>query len=155
MISPIIVLIGLSNVTGTQYLLPTKKQNQYTLSVVMGAIVNFVLNLILIKQFASIGASIATVIAELTVTATQFILIRKEIKFIDVVKLSYKYVIASLIMLICSIIVGHFISDNLISIILQIIVSCFVYFIILYFFKDKLIIEVLNKFKKIIRKKVN
>ena len=154
-ISPIIVLIGLSNVTGTQYLLPTKKQNQYTLSVVMGAIVNFVLNLILIKQFASIGASIATVIAELTVTATQFILIRKEIKFIDVVKLSYKSVIASLIMLICSIIVGHFISDNLISIILQIIVSCFVYFIILYFFKDKLIIEVLNKFKKIIRKKVN
>ena len=108
-ISPIIVLIGLSNVTGTQYLLPTKKQNQYTLSVVIGAIVNFILNLILIKHFASIGASIAIVISELAVTMIQFILIRKKIKFIGFVKLSYKYVIASLIMFMCSMIVGYFI----------------------------------------------
>ena len=153
-ISPIIILIGLSNVTGTQYLLPTKKQNQYTLSVVVGAIVNFILNLILIKHFASIGASIATVIAELVVTATQFILIRKEIKFIDVAKLSYKYVIASLIMFICSMIVGHFIKDNFLSIILQVMVSCFVYFIFLYILNDKLIIEAVNKVGNKLRKEV-
>lgn len=151
-ISPIIVLIGLSNITGTQYLLPTKKQNQYTLSVVVGAIVNFILNLILIKYFASIGASIATVIAELTVTSIQFILVRKEIKFIDVIKLSYKYVIGSLIMFMCSMIVGYFIKDNLVSIILQVIVSFFVYFLVLYILKDKMINEVVVRFKSKIRK---
>ncbi len=151
-ISPIIVLIGLSNVTGTQYLLPTKKQNQYTLSVVVGAIVNFILNLILIKYFASIGASIATVIAELAVTSIQFILVRKEIKFIDVIKLSYKYVIGSLIMFMCSMIVGYFIKDNLVSIILQVIVSFFVYFLVLYILKDKMINEVVVRFKSKIRK---
>lgn len=153
-ISPIIVLIGLSNVTGTQYLLPTKKQNQYTLSVVVGAIVNFILNLILIKYFASIGASIATVIAELAVTVTQFILIRKEIKFIDVAKLSYKYFYASIIMFMCSMLVGYFIKDNFISIILQVIISCFVYFIILYILKDKIIIELVNKVRNKLRKEV-
>ena len=151
-ISPIIVLIGLSNITGTQYLLPTKKQNQYTLSVVVGAIVNFILNLILIKYFASIGASIATVIAELAVTSIQFILVRKEIKFIDVIKLSYKYVIGSLIMFMCSMIVGYFIKDNLVSIILQVIVSFFVYFLVLYILKDKMINEVVVRFKSKIRK---
>ena len=151
-ISPIIVLIGLSNITGTQYLLPTKKQNQYTLSVVVGAIVNFILNLILIKYFASIGASIATVIAELAVTSIQFILVRKEIKFIDVIKLSYKYVIGSLIMFMCSMIVGYFIKDNLVSIILQVIVSCFVYFLVIYILKDKMINEVVVRFKSKIRK---
>ena len=151
-ISPIIVLIGLSNVTGTQYLLPTRKQNQYTLSVVIGAIVNFILNLILIKYFASIGASIATVIAELAVTTTQFILIRKEIKFIDVAKLSYKYVIASSIMFMCSMIVGYFIKYNLLSIILQAIVSCFVYFFTLYALNDKLVNEAFVKLKNIIKK---
>ena len=31
-ISPIILFIGLSNVTGTQYLLPTKRQKEYTIS---------------------------------------------------------------------------------------------------------------------------
>ena len=151
-ISPIIVLIGLSNVTGTQYLLPTKKQNQYTLSVVVGASVNFILNLILIKYFASIGASIATVIAELAVTSIQFILVREEIKFIDVIKLSYKYAIGSLIMFMCSVTVGYFIKDNLASIILQVIVSCFVYFLILYILKDKMINEVVVRVKSKIRK---
>ena len=151
-ISPIIVLIGLSNVTGTQYLLPTKKQNQYTLSVVIGAIVNFILNLILIKHFASIGASIATVIAELAVTTTQFILIRKEIKFIDVVNLSYKYVIASLVMFMCSMIVSHFISDNLISITVQVCISISVYFIILLILKDKLLLEGLKMIKNNLRR---
>ena len=83
-ISPIIVFIGLSNVTGTQYLLPTKQQSKYTFSVVIGALVNFILNIILIKKYASIGASIATVIAEFCVTLTQFILIRNSIKFKNV-----------------------------------------------------------------------
>ena len=151
-ISPIIILIGLSNVTGTQYLLPTKKQNQYTLSVVVGAIVNFILNLILIKHFGSIGASIATVIAELAVTTTQFILIRKKIKFIDVVKLSYKYLIASLFMFMFSMIAGYFISDNLISIIVQVCISISVYFMILLMLKDKLILEGSKMIKKILRR---
>lgn len=69
--SPIILFIGLSNVTGTQYLLSTKKQKQFTISVICGAIVNAILNLILINMFDALGAVIATVIAELTVTAVQ------------------------------------------------------------------------------------
>lgn len=60
----------------------------------------------LIKRYASIGASIATVIAELSVTTTQFILVKDEIKFIEVIRLSYKYFIISLLMYICSIIIG-------------------------------------------------
>ena len=38
------------------------------------------MNLILIKNYASIGASIATVVAELAVTITQFLLIKSEFK---------------------------------------------------------------------------
>ena len=147
-ISPIIVLIGLSNVIGTQYLLPTKKQNKYTLSVVIGALVNFILNLILIKYFASIGASTATVIAEFAVTTTQFILVKNEIKFLDVIKLSYKYVIAALIMFMCSIGVDYLINDSFLAIILQIMISCITYFTVLYILRDNLIIETVTKVKE-------
>lgn len=146
-ISPIIVLIGLSNVTGTQYLLPTKQQNKYTISVVIGAIVNFIFNLILIKKYASLGASIATVIAELAVTTTQFILIRNEIKIIDVIRLTYKYVISSVVMFVVSAFVGFFITNNVFSIAVQIVSSIFIYFLILLLLKDQLIIEFLNKLK--------
>jgi O-antigen/teichoic acid export membrane protein len=151
--SPIIVLIGLSNVTGTQYLLPTKQQNKYTLSVVVGAIVNFLLNLLLIKKYASIGAAIATVVAELSVTITQFVLIRKNIKIIDVLTISYKYIISSNIMFICSTLIGYLVNDNLLSIILQVIVSCLVYILCLILLKDKFLLENLSKIKaKFIKK---
>lgn len=152
-ISPIIVFIGLSNVTGTQYLLPTKQQNKYTISVIIGAMVNFLLNLLLIKNYASIGASIATVIAEFCVTLTQFILIRKEIRFKEVFQTIYKYIVAASIMFVCSILIGNFINNNVISILIQIILSSLVYFVVLLIMKDKMIIEGIAILKnKIIKK---
>ncbi len=152
-ISPILVFIGLSNVTGTQYLLPTKQQSKYTLSVIVGALVNFILNLILIKKYASIGASIATVIAELSVTTVQFILVKDQIKFIDILKLSYKYFIASIVMFFCSILIGSFINNNLISIVVQIISSVFIYFVMLLILKDKFLFDEINKVKSNLLKK--
>lgn len=152
-ISPIIVAIGFSNVIGTQYLLPTKQQKKYTISVTGGAVVNLVLNCILINIFQSIGASIATVIAEMSVTAIQFYLVREEIKFFDVLKKTYKYVIASGIMFIISFITGMFIKNNVISILIQVAVSGIVYFVALLMLKDKLIIDGINMVLK--RKKTN
>ena len=145
--SPIIVLIGLSNVTGTQYLLPTKQQNKYTISVAVGSIINFIFNLILIRYLASIGAAIATVIAELSVTVTQFILIREDIKFKNIFKITYKYIFASILMFICSILVGSFIKNYLISIFMKVIVSVIVYFTILIILKDKMVFKGINMIK--------
>lgn len=147
-ISPIIILIGLSNVTGTQYLLPTKQQNKYTTSVIIGATINFILNFILIKKYASLGASIATVFAEFSVTLVQFILIRKEIKIGDIIKLTYKYLISSIIMFYISMLVSHFIINNLLSILAQVAISIISYFGVLILLKDKMVIEGINLLKQ-------
>ena len=147
-ISPIIVIIGLSNVIGTQYLLPTKQQNKFTISVTTGAIVNLILNFILIKMYKSVGASIATVIAELSVTGVQLYLVRKEISIKDILKISYKYIVVSIIMFLISIFISNIITNNLLSIIIQVIVSGITYFGLLLIFKDKLIIEGINKILK-------
>ena len=58
-ISPIILLIGLNTIIGTQYLITTKRQSEYTKAIVSGAVINFCLNFILIKPFGAIGAAIA------------------------------------------------------------------------------------------------
>lgn len=151
-ISPIVVFIGLSNVIGVQYFLTTKKQNKFTISVIIGAVVNFVLNIILIHCWKSIGASIATVAAEFAVTFTQFVLVRREIKVVEVIKISFKYIIASIIMFLLSMMLGYFIQDNLLSIIVQISVSVVIYGSMLLILKDKMIYEGINilkqKFKK-------
>lgn len=99
-IIPIVLFIGLSSIIGTQFLLPTKRQKEFTISVVAGAVINFILNLIVIKKFESLGASITTVIAEFCVTAVQFYFIRNEIEIKKVIKLGANNFIASVLMLI-------------------------------------------------------
>ncbi len=146
-ISPLILLIGLSNVTGTQYLLPTRRQKEFTISVVCGAVINFILNLFLISEFSALGASIGTVIAELAVTSIQMYFVRNDFNLSKVFKLSKKYFISGVIMFVICLFVRRVLTNNLISMCAQVILGCFTYFTCLLFMKDEFIYEILNKVK--------
>lgn len=146
-ISPIILLIGLSNVTGTQYLLPTKRQREFTISVVCGAIINFIMNMCLIWKFGAIGASIGTVIAELTVTSVQMYFVREDFNLKNVFKLAKNYLISSVLMFIVCLIVGKCINNNLVSVVTQVAIGGLTYGISLLFLRDTFVLEVLNKVK--------
>ncbi len=156
-ISPIIILIGLSNVIGVQYLLPTKKQKQYTISVICGAFINFFINILLIGRFGAIGASIGTVLAEFTVTAVQVFYTRKKFDWKIIAKLSINYLIASVLMYISCRLVGAFNISRIATIALQVICGTIVYVILLLLFKDRFLTEIINKvLKKIIKgRKIN
>ena len=151
-ISPIILIIGISNVIGMQYLLPTKRQKEFTMSVLYGAIVNFLLNIILIIKFKSVGASIATVIAEITVTSIQIYFIRKEFDINNIIKISKNYLISSIIMFIICTILIRLINSNVISILIGVIIGVITYFMCLLILKDKFIIEIINKIKNVVIK---
>lgn len=146
----IILFIGLSNVVGSQYLLSTKKQRQYTMSVVCGAITNAGFNFVLINSLKSLGAVIATFVAELTVTLVQFYYIRKQFNIFDVIKLSKNYFLSAVIMLIVTITIDIIVKSNIIGIVLQVIVGAMLYFTILLIMKDRLLKELKNKLINII-----
>lgn len=97
-LSVLIPVIGMTNVTGIQYFVPTQRQWLYTISVFVGAAVNFTLNMILIRYYGSVGAAIASVAAELSVTGTLFFLARKELSFWRVLKEGIHYYIAGGVM---------------------------------------------------------
>ena len=99
-LSFLLIVIGLSNVTGLQYMVPTKKQRLLTISLFVGAIINFTLNLVLIRYFKSIGAAVASIVAETAITIAQFYMVRKDISFVRVLKESFKYIIAAIMMFI-------------------------------------------------------
>ena len=146
-ISPIILFIGMSSVIGTQYLLPTKRQKEYTISVVCGAIVNFILNFILIFKYGAIGASIGTVVAELTVTSVQIFFVRKDFKLRNLFRLAKNYVIASLIMLIVCLIIQNIVRKPYLSMALQCGIGAVVYITSLIVLEDKFIYEVIDRLK--------
>ncbi len=153
-ISPIIIIIGISNVVGTQYLIPTKHQKEYTISVISGAIVNFIFNLILINLYGAIGASIATVLAELTVTGIQMFFIRKQINVKEMIMISKNYLIIGIIMYIISALLGNMINNNFVSILSQCLVGICIYVGGLIIIKDKFLFQGIKVIKnKMIKNK--
>ncbi len=154
-LSVIIIFIGFSNVIGNQYLIATKKQKGYTISVMIGALVNLVFNLMLIRLFKSIGAAIATVIAELMVTVIQFNYAKADISIKDVVKSSFNYVIASVLMFIIGLIIGCININKVLLMALQICICVVVYILYLYIVKDEFLIKIINALKFRLRRIFN
>lgn len=79
-------VVAMSNVVGNQYLLPLKRDKLYTFSVCLGAILNMLLNLILIPFWGAVGAALSTVAAELVVLFVQMINTKKELQFFTYIK---------------------------------------------------------------------
>lgn len=146
--SPIIVIIALSNVLGVQYLLPTLRQKEYTISIVAGAIINFCLNLVLIAKFNSFGASFATVCAELSVTLVQFWYTRKEISVWETIKLSKNNFISGLIMLVFVYLLSTKLSSTILSTGLEVGIGIIIYLGGLLLLKDEFFIGIINNYIK-------
>lgn len=144
-IAPIILIVGLSNVIGVQYLLPTEKQNAYFISVLCGSLMNIALNIVLIPKLFSLGAAIASIVAEFSVLMVQVFMTRKEFDFKIIFKDSIKYFISGLLMTGCIFFETSFLTPSIKSSIIQICTGIVVYFAMLVFMKDTLIREILGK----------
>lgn len=148
-ISPIVVFIALSNIVGIQYLLPTGRQKEYTISVLIGCIVNFIMNLLLIPKFMSIGAAIATVLAEGCVTSVQMYLTRKDINYFKLLRNNKKYISSSLIMFIPTYMLALWLPSTITNSFLCILAGCIIYVCLLFLKKDDIIYGIIKKCKSI------
>lgn len=135
-ISPIIVFIAWSNVLGQQYLMPIGQIRAYTISVSVGALVNFLLNLILIRYYQSIGTAFATVIAELTVMFVQLCYVIRVVKFIPLFKSLWKYIFAGALMYGVIRFIGAYSPNKFLITCLQIIIGMVIYFGCLFLLKS-------------------
>ncbi|MCR0263922.1 flippase [[Clostridium] innocuum] len=143
--APIIVLIGISNIIGFQYLIPTKRQKVYTVSTIIGSFVNLILNFILIPGLLSVGAAIASVAAELSVDTFQLYCIRKDIRITNVLKQSKNYIISAAIMFITIYLLGRNLSPTIGMSMLLIVIGTSIYGIMLLFLKDDLVMSLLHR----------
>ena len=75
-LTPTILFIAWANVIRTQYLIPNHRDRSYIISVLLGAVVNFTINALLIPRMAAMGAVIGTVCAEAAVCICQTIMVR-------------------------------------------------------------------------------
>jgi O-antigen/teichoic acid export membrane protein len=155
-ISPIIVLIAWSNVLGVQYLLPTGNNRAFTVSVTVGAVVNFLLNIPLINYYQSTGTAVATVLSELTVTIIQMIYVWKEIDFHKIGKSIWKFMLGGLAIYAMTQIVGRINErDNFTTIFLQFILGSLVYILVLFLVQSDMHRNVCTRVLKLIKRASN
>lgn len=82
----IIPVISATNVIGKQYLLPLSRDREYTLSLIVGAGFNVVVNVILIPDMGATGAAIGTIAAEVSILVVQAAYVRGELPLLSYFK---------------------------------------------------------------------
>ena len=78
-IMPTLLFIGITNILGIQMLVPLGKEKVVLYSEIAGAIVDVIINTLLIPRFASAGAAIGTLVAEFVVLVVQYIALKDDV----------------------------------------------------------------------------
>lgn len=152
-LSPLIVVISISNCLGGQYLTPSGQRARSTKGILAGAGINFLLNLLLIPWLASVGAAIASVAAEMVISTVYVHMSKGYADWKMIWKNMWKRLIAGSVMLFVVLLIARGHSGVVWITMVQVCVGGGIYFIMLYLEKDHLIIELLEEIREKIRKK--
>ena len=146
-LSSLIFFIAFSNFLGIQILYPRGEEKRVLYSVIVGAVVNFSLNWILIPKYAENGAAVATGIAEGFVLLTQIFLGYKYLNFRIFTFENFKFILASIFMGLGLIVIdSYYINNSIIySLLLKIIIGVLIYIFSLIILKEKFIMKYLKK----------
>jgi len=144
----LIYVLGFSNLFGTQVLLTFDQEKKLLLAVFIGAISNFVLNLILIPEYQHNGAMVASVISETIVTIMTW---RMSVKYIQV-KLEKLDIVKSVI---CTGIAGTvvwlvkgWLGQDFLSLIMSIVSGGMTYILLCLFFRMNIVTELFYYIRK-------
>lgn len=125
--APTVVCIAWANVIRTQYLIPAEKDRIYIISVFLGAIVNVLVNLLLIPKLYAIGAIIGTICAEAMVAITQTVCVRNDIEIKRLIYDSTPFLIVGIVMFIIVYSLGEYMGISIVTLLVQIIIGAVFY----------------------------
>ena len=134
--SPQVIIIGVSNCLGSQYYTPAGLRKQSAIYIIVGAVVNLVLNLCLISYFASAGATIASIIAELTISILYLKNSNGYLTAKYIFKILWKKIIAGGVMCLVMFDLSMISHIGILSLLIQVIGGSIIYIFILWLLKD-------------------
>ena len=127
LLSTTIIFSTWTTIIRTQWLIPNEKDGIYISTTIAGAVINFVINLMLIPILGGIGAAIGTVVSEATIAFSQSFLVRKDIAYSKIYKKIVRILTTSVIMLIIFILIDTANLVPLLSILCKIIIGPIIY----------------------------
>lgn len=137
--APAILAISIASVLGNQYLLPTNHNRQYTISTILGAVTNLIINIPLIIYFGAIGTAVATVISEICVTLAQMFFVKKELDLKNLFSDFWKYFFCGLIMYVVVKVLNTILSFSFLVLLIEFLVGLIVYITMIFFMRPKIV----------------
>lgn len=128
--TPALIFSVFGNVIRTQYLIPKEMDSAYTISLVLGAVTNFVINSLLIGRYGALGATIGTIAAEAVLCIYQTWAVRKHLEIKCYLSNGVPFLIIGLIMFLAIKVIEPFISVSIIGLVAEIIVGGSIYIIL-------------------------
>lgn len=126
----------------------------YVISTILGAVINFVINCLLIPKFAAVGAMIGTVCAEFTLFFVQAFFVRKEFPTVKYVKSALGFVPIGMVMCVTVYTIGASLGVKISTLVLQVFAGVIIYVLLsliyLWIIKDPFMV---NFVKHITKKK--
>ena len=147
-----LILIGWGNVVRTQYIIPMKMDDIYIKSISLGAVVNLIINSILIPKYAAVGACIGTLAAECVVPIYQGIRLRKELQQNRYIITVIPFVVIGFFMFIILKILEGMCGSGFTTMLLQIVIGAIIYLGLSLIYIYKCIPNILRTIVKIKRK---
>lgn len=144
LINPIILIVALGNFCGVQIMIPEGLEKKSMYIICGAAIINFILNFIMIPFWGAKGAASASLIAELFVTIVNLYFCRNLVHINIVLRYIGKYLFYSLIMAAIIIPIRMF-TENIIFLFITILVGMCVYGLCLFIFKDPILLLLTKK----------
>ena len=139
-LSPIALIIGVSNCLGANYYNPAGYRLRSAMYLIVGAAVNLVLNCIFIPKFASYGAAVASVIAELVITTLYMKNCDRFLTYRQLFLHGWKKIIAGVAMFAFILLVDPLIKRDTIAIFSEVFAGICVYALVLLLLKDSMVL---------------
>ena len=136
MMSPIVVIIGVSNCLGSQYYTPSGKRAQSARFIIAGSVVNLFLNLILIPRFWGYGAIAASIIAELTITILYITFAGESFHPVVLVRDGWRKLIAAVLMFASVRLIDPFFKGNFPALLCEVCLGGAVYIAVQFILRD-------------------
>lgn len=144
LLSILFVVLGAGQLNGS-LLTAINMQKWDTIAVSTGAVVNFTLNSILIRRYASLGAVIASVVAECTVTSIEIIILHRSFDVRYALTSFIHYLKPTLVMAVILFVISRINLSDFYSLLLELVSAVASYFICLILMKDQLTLNALKK----------
>lgn len=125
-----LIYIAWADVIRTQYLVPKGYDNSYVISTVAGAVINLIINALLIPPLGAMGAVIGTLCAEFSVTIYVSYIARKEIPIFGTIKDVLAFIGIGVAMMFAVEYVGKIVESTVAAIVIQIIVGAVMYILL-------------------------